>query len=253
MMPCSLLLDGPQRQTQIPSRIEGHRHGACCQAFLPGRPGSSDQQAPSGTNPLAECTVQHNVVYRASTHLDLISRQADQISDRPHLLAPPVWRGGLAISRDLRLNPMDTVCPYVTPFSRIRDSDSDSDAAPRGRLLSKALPRNYTALPSFTDHGRLPPPARGFNWAPAPSSPAASLRISTEAARHRLALTHHVLLRAENAPMPCAQTPAASWQEVDGFERGGPLLPTIRPVQRLQALVAERHCITRRLSPSPCK
>lgn len=88
MMPCSLL-DGPQRQIQIPSRIEDHHHGACCQA-LPGCPGSRDQRpaSPSKTNPLAGCTVQHNVVYRASTHLDLISRQADQISDRPHLLAP---------------------------------------------------------------------------------------------------------------------------------------------------------------------
>lgn len=89
---------------------------------------------------------------------------------------------------------------------------------------------------AVTDHGRLPPPACllvAFNCprpipSPAASQPA-SLRISTEAARHRLALAHHVSFRQKNAPMPCVQTPAASWQEVDGFERGGPLLS--HPVQ----------------------
>lgn len=155
------------------------------------------------------------------------------------MLGPPVWCGGLAISRDLRLNPMDTVCTYVTPFSRIRDrysDNSDSDAAPRGRLLSRALARrNYTALLSRATVASLRLPA--CSWlqlsppplpSPAASKPA-SPRISTGAARHRLALTHHVSFRQKNAPMPCVQTPAASWQEVDGFERGGSLLS--HPVQ----------------------
>lgn len=72
MMPCSLLLDGPQRQTQIPSRIEGHHHGACCQACQAAAQGAETTR-PKRDEPTRRLhsTVQHNVVYRASTHLGL--------------------------------------------------------------------------------------------------------------------------------------------------------------------------------------
>lgn len=158
-------------------------------------------------------TVQHNVVYRASTHLDFISRQADQISDRPHLLGP---RSGVmgwpspAICD--YVNPTDALYTYVTPFSRI--SDSDTDAAPRGRLLSSALPWIHTALPPRTTVASLR--LLVASTAPRTTSTAASLRLSMEAARHRLALTHNVFLR-DGKRHPCLVSKSllpASWRRV---------------------------------------
>lgn len=49
---------------------------------------------------------------------------------------------------------------------------------------------------AVTDHGRLPPLARGFKWPPPPSrQPPAFEYRRKQQARHRLTLTHHVSLR----------------------------------------------------------
>lgn len=72
MMPCSLLLDGPQRQIQIRSRIESHHHGACCQACCQATQGAETSrpkrdEPTRGLHSTAQCSVPHQ--YASRPHL----------------------------------------------------------------------------------------------------------------------------------------------------------------------------------------
>lgn len=68
MMPCSLLLDGPQRQIQIQSRIESHHHGACCQAAQGAETSRPKRDEPThGLHSTAQCSVPRQ--YASRPHL----------------------------------------------------------------------------------------------------------------------------------------------------------------------------------------
>lgn len=173
------------------------------------------------------------------------------------------WCDGLAISRDLRLYPMDAglyIRHCVQPHQGQRRRRGSTPAFVVEGLTEELY---RTAV---TDHGRLPPPARSLNCpsspTPAPSPQVPNIDGSSEIPPH--ANTSHL-------PEVGLAQAGTGWQEGKRTYAlvSKPLLGLGSKCGRIwawwaavvhssfsptvQALVAERHCITRRLSLSPCK